>query len=68
MTTYYLCSPIGLPHRFDPLRPDLTKCGRTLTDARPVDELQVIVYFGGETCVDCTRPKQPRAKRKAAST
>lgn len=54
MKTYYMRSRDDIPHRFNPLDPDVSKCGRTLVDAKPVSELQVLVYLAGETCPQCT--------------
>ena len=54
MKTYYMRSATDVPHRFNPLDPDVSKCGRTLVDAKPVSELQVLVYFAGEACPKCT--------------
>jgi hypothetical protein len=54
MTTYYMRSRDDIPHRYNPLDPDVSRCGRMLGDAKPVSELQVLVYLGGETCSACT--------------
>jgi len=53
MATYYLCVPYGVPHLFDPLDPDMTKCGQSMAGAQSVSELQVLVWLDHRVCVDC---------------
>ncbi len=54
MSTFYLRTAADVPHRFNPINPDVSMCGRSLVGAKPVSDLQIFVYLGDKRCPACT--------------